>query len=245
MKLNDFYAKMALAPEDGTGATPPAAVQEPVTASTPETPAAPDFTWMGEHAPAGQPNWDSFRAHYQDLAAEAARRAEMAAGVPQDGKYDWTPPEVKIEGLPADVKIGLDTETFAPIFEELGGFLHEQGIPQSAATGLMGLMTKYEAAKMQNAMAAAKADYEKLGATPAARDARVSSVKRVLETRLPAPQAAALMKMAVSADAVRALEALAAPQTGTRAPVSTPAAIDPNLSAFDRLKLVNRANMTT
>lgn len=237
MKLNSFYDRMVRQAEDGTGASP-----APTTPTEPPAPeATPDFSWMGEHAPEGKPDWDKFRAHYQDLAADAARRAEMAAGVPQDGRYDWTPPEMKIEGLPEGVEVKVDTQTYGALFDELGSFLHEQGIPQSAATGLMGLMTKYEAAKLQSQIAAAKADYEKLGATPAARDARVASVQRSLETRLPGPQAAALMKMAVSAEAVRALESLVAAPTGPRQPVPTPAAIPDNLSAFERLKMANRA----
>lgn len=197
-------------------------------AAVPDAAPSLDLSFIGEtFIKDGQPDLEAFKAHYSDLIAEDARRRE-APQPPQDGRYDFT--------LPADLDLGeltlpdgtsivpaTDDPALAPVFDEFGAFLHKQGLPQEAATGLMTLVAKYEAAKYQKTMQAAKAEYDALGPTDAARQARIARVQRSLETRLPADQAKALQAAASTAAGIRALEALVAQNLGPRNAPPAPA----------------------
>lgn len=224
MKLNSFWTKLNRNAPEMPGGTPPAdppAGDAPV--DTPvDTPAAADYGWMPEEYRAdGQPNFDAFKTHYEDLIAESARRADADAAVPADGKYDFTLGDDFDHGveLPEGVKIDLDTDN--EMFGELGQFLKEHHMPGGAAKGLVGLLAKYEAQRTAAAYASATKEFEALGATEAARNARVSSVQRSLETKLPKDEAEALMSMTQSAAGVKALEKLLMPR-GVQSPTAQP-----------------------
>lgn len=242
MKLNTFWTKLNRnAPDNPGGAPtgdPPTDPADPPAAQ----PDAPDFGWLPEEYRAdGQPNIDGFKAHYEELVAEHARRAEADAGVPQDGKYDFALGDDFDHGvqLPEGVKVQIDTEN--ELFGDLGQLLKEHHVPQEAAKNLVGLLVKYEAQRTAALYADATKEFETLGATEAQRNARVSTVQRALETKLPAPEAEALMAMTHSAAGVKALEKLLMPR-GPNSPTAQPQA--PNtegLSPYERLKLANGA----
>lgn len=212
----------------------PAAVAEPATPAVNDS--GPDLSWIGDDFRTdGQPDLARFREHYEGLLAEDARRREAPAA-PEDGQYDLSIPADLDLGdykLPEDVKIQLLTDDphFAPVFDELRSFLHANGLPQQTATGLMGLLAKYQAAQHVADMRAAQAEYEKLAATPQARDARVNSVKRSLESRLPSDQAQALMAATRTSAGIRAIEALLQRSSG---PLAAPAS--PQRPSFEGLR---------
>lgn len=219
------------APDASSGAS--TATAEPVTTAEPtNTPAAPDFSWAGEQfLENGTLKVDDFRQHYESLSAAEAARAAAAAAVPE--AYDFAPPadldlgDLKLpEGV--DLSVKADDPAYKPLFDELGTFLRENGLPQEAATKVTGLLSKYEATKFRAGYEAAQKDYEALGPTDTAREQRLATVKRALESKLPADQAAALLGAAGSLKAVQALEKLAG-TTGLGTPPTTPptAADDP------------------
>ena len=239
MKLNEFWKGMTRnAPDQGGGSAPEPEGAEPTVA---EEAAAPDYSWMPEdYRKDGTPDFDSFKGHYQELLAEQARRAEEST-VPES--YDFALPEgfdLGVE-LPEGVDIALDTEN--PLFGEFGTFLKERGISQEVATGLTGMLARYQAQQDAQQHAAATREYETLGATEAARSARVGSVQRALETKLPKDQAEALMGAVTSAAGVKALEAILRPRGGAApAPAAKGADLE-GLSGFDLLKRANELKM--
>lgn len=257
MKHTHFWLKeLARNPEDETGggdtssaATAETAEATTTTTETQETSSqeAPDLSFLGEdYVKDGQLDSDAFKERWETLVAEEARRAENAPDIPEDGNYDLAMPEdldLKEFGLPEGVEIQpLDPndETYAPVFEEAKAFMKEHGIGQTAAKGLMGLVAKVEAAKEAKRYAEATAQYETLGATDAARSARMSSIKRAAETRLPADQAEALLSnLTSSPDAVRALETLLVKPAGPKAAQNPAQKVDPNLRGYDLLKRAN------
>jgi len=142
------------------------------------------------------------------------------------GEMDWgdfAPPE--------GVNITIDTEdeAIAPLFSEARSFLHEMGAPPEAAGKMMGILGKYEAAKAQKHQAAAAEQMQALG--PKA-EARLSTMQRALETRLPKELAAGLMGAAYTADAVKALERLIAMPKTTPVASAAPAEYDPIKARF-------------
>lgn len=198
-----------------------------------EQEAAPDYSWMGDFAKDGTPDFDGFKAHYQELAAEQARRAENEPQVPE--AYDFSLPGDFDPGvqLPEGVAVELDPEN--PLFQDLSAVLKENRVPQSVAAELPKLLARYEAQRYAQLHEQATKEFEALGATEAARSARVSSVARALETKLPAEQAKALMDATKSAAGVKALEAILMPK-GITAPSATPKpAIDENVTGFNRV----------
>ena len=77
MKLNNFLSdKRTFAPADEPVSAPPADDTPPVAVDTPpeptppsEAPAAPDYNWLPEdYRKDGNPDFDAFRAHYDDEA---------------------------------------------------------------------------------------------------------------------------------------------------------------------------------
>lgn len=207
----------------------------------------PDLSFLGEdYVKDGELNTDAFKERWETLVAEEARRAENAPDIPEDGNYDLGMPEdldLKEFGLPEGVEIqALDPndEAYAPVFEEAKAFMQEHGIGQTAAKGLMGLVAKVEAAKEAKRYSEATAQYETLGATEAARSARMSSLKRAAETRLPKEQADALLSdLTSSPEAVRALETLLVKNAGPKPAQTTVQKVDPNLRGYDLLKQAN------
>ncbi len=186
-----------------------------------------DLLWIGQdfHTD-GRPDVGRFREHYEGLLAEDARRRE-APTAPADGKYDLSiPADLDFGELkpPEGTKIELltDDPNFAPVFGELQAFLHQNNLPQQTASGLIGLLAKYQAAQSIAADKIYSAEIEKLGPTPGARNARLQSVRHGLANRLPEAQANALLAATQSAAGVQALEALLNRNTGPMAAAPSP-----------------------
>ncbi|MBR9765363.1 MAG: hypothetical protein GYB53_18045 [Rhodobacteraceae bacterium] len=201
-------------------ATPPAdpPAGDPPATPPADPPAAPDLSFIGDdYRTDGQPDVDRFGEHYQELLAEQARRQEQLAEVPEDGVYDFTVPEdfdLGVE-LPDGVEIQAidpNDEAMAPLFSQLGTFLKENNLPKSAGGQVMGLLKKYEATKLHGLIQQQDAEWQTLGANDAAREARVATVQRALDAKLPADQAAALKKLTYGAAPLKALEALVSPR---------------------------------
>lgn len=246
MKYNTFWQKLNRSAAESSGGSAAAAQTETQTTEpgAETTTEAPDFTWMPEdYRKDGQPDFTSFKAHYEDLLADQARRNEAAGDVPEDGKYDFSLPEGFDYGveLPEGIAINLDTES--PLFGEFGAFLKENNVPRSVATGLTGLLAKYQAQQYADLHASATKEFETLGGTDAARNARVASVSRALETKLPADQAEALKAAVHSAAGVKALETILGP-SGLTAPIPQKDAVDlDKLSPLEKLKMANEQAM--
>lgn len=177
------------------------------------TDTGPSFAFIGEdfHKD-GKPDFDAFGAHYQDLLADKTQRDEALAKVPENGEYAFTLPEKLDLGveLPEGVapQISADDETYKPIFGELGAWMKQHNLPAEAGSEVMGMLAKYEAARMGKNLAAANEQYEKLGPNDATRDARIGKVERALETVLPKELADGLKSVTRSFAGVRAIEEL-------------------------------------
>lgn len=240
MRVTSFWNTMLRSPADAgvtEGGSPPEEAAE--AASEAQEAEAPSYDWAPEeYRKDGAFDAEGFKAHYQDLLAEKARRED---GVPE--AYAFTPPDGFDPGveLPEGVKVELDPDN--PLYGDLGALLKEHGAPQGLASGLSGLLLKYEAQRTAQLHAEATREYEALGKTEAAREARIAYVGRALETKLPADEADALKGMAVSAAAVRALEKLLKPAS-VAAPSATPNTPDlDSLSAYEKIQLGNRQSM--
>lgn len=232
MKLNNFFNdRMTRAPADEGGGSP-----------APVEQAAPDFSFIpADYQKDGQPDLAAFSAHYNDLVARDAQAAERAGQIPE--AYQFTPSEgLSFDGieLPEGFSVNLATDdpSLSPLFDELGGFLKEIGAPASAASKVSDLLARYEAVKYSQSYAAHKAEMQALG-TPAQQTARLSSIERALETRLPADQAAALKNATLSAAGVKALEALLRPAGHTSPAAQPPKPDTENMSPMERLRFAN------
>lgn len=219
MKLNRSWQKEPLWEASGEGAPSPDA------AVTPEPPAGPDLSFVPEtfHVD-GKPDLGKFAEHYGALTAAEAARAEAAKSIPE--AYEFAlPTDLKFEGM--DLPEGFtfemkpDDPVFQPLLAELGGMLKEMGAPADAAPKAAAMIAKYEAAKYSKDYAAAKAEMAILG-TPAQAEARLSTVQRLLDARLPKDQAEAVRGLATSAKALMAIETLLHP--GGTQPLSVTAA---------------------
>jgi len=229
MNVANWKSRFLWAPEDetggGTGTTTGADTvaaggedtvspgADTVAGGGDDTVAGPDFSFIGEdfHKD-GQPDFTAFGTHYQDLLAEKAQRDEVLAKVPENGEYDFAIPDdfdLGVE-LPEGVRpeISTDDETFKPLFGELGAWMKENNLPSEAGQQVMGMLAKYEAARMGKNFAAANEQYEKLGPNDATRDARIGKVERALETALPKELVDGLKPAIRSYAGIRALEAL-------------------------------------
>lgn len=219
MKLTPFWhQKMTLAPADGgAGGVPdpaaPANAAEPAAAVAPPPAAAagPDLSWLPtDYVKDGAPDLDGFRAHYEGLAADAARRAEAVAGVPAapDG-YDLTAPVVDMTGLdlPEGFKfeLAVDDPAVAPILDDMRATLHKHGLPKEAAQDFMGLLARYETNQYAKAAAAVREEMKTLGTSA---PARIADVGRKIDTMLPADLATALKASMSTAKSVQAIEKL-------------------------------------
>lgn len=254
MKLNTFWTKLNRNAPDNPGGAPtgdpppvdpnagnppadPNAGDPPPVDPAPQEPTTPDLGWLPEEYRAdGNPDIDGFKAHYEELVADKARRDEADGRIPD--KYDFSLPadlDLGVE-LPDGVDIQLHTDN--PLFEDFGSFLKENSISQDVAQGLVGLLAKYQAQQYAQLHTEATKEFETLGATESARDARVSTVKRALETKLPSDQAAALMAAVSSAAGVKALETILKPRGTTPTPTPKGAELE-GLTAYERLKHAN------
>lgn len=232
-----FYDKMLRQAPDGLT---PAAAAEPVAPAAPVVAdPGPDLSFIpADYHVDGKPDISKFSANYQELVARDAQRAEAdaaAAAMVPEGDYTFAlPDDLKFDGLdlPDGFTVDLltDDESMKPLFSDLGGILKELRAPQEAAGKLLGLFAKHQATQYSQAIAAQKADLAKLG-TPAQVEARVAVISRVLDSRLPAEEAAALKAMTGSAKSLLALERLMGPSRGATPQPAPPSKVD-DLAAY-------------
>lgn len=258
MKLNNFLTDKrtwkpadegaGAAADDGAAADADAGQGEAAAAegATQEQSTAPDYSFLPEEVRGEEGlNPEAFREHYETLAAENARYKDGLDAVPEDGKYEFALPDDLDFGeldLPKDFTVDLkaDDETMAPLFGKLGEWMKVHNIPGDAAKEVTGLLAQYEATKASQYHTAAKAEFERLGATDSARQARIGAAKRAIEAKLPAEQAKALMAAATTFDGVRALETLFRPTgPGPTVPQTTAADLA-KLPPSERLKIINK-----
>lgn len=224
------------APQDDLGAPP---IEE----AAPAENTGPDLSFIPEdYHTDGAPDAAKFGAHYQDMIATQAQNSERMAQVPEDASgYEFGLPEDIDYGeldLPEDFKLEMDTAD--PAYQELGGWLKEHGVPSTAVGGLMGVFGKYLAGQYSKGYVAQKAEMDSLGSA----DARISSIERKLDAKLPEEQAAALKDMASTAAGIKALENLLSP-AGHHAPTPAPTAKAPEgLHGAALLDWVNKQEQT-
>lgn len=241
MKPKWYRELLREAPGEPAGGTP---APEPQADGTPPpvdsgAPAAPDFSFIpADFHVDGKPDFAKFGASYQELVARDAQRAEAeaarAAAVPE-GDYTFVlPDDLKFDGieLPEGFKLDLMTEdeTMKPLFGDLSAWMKSQNLPATASTELMTMLAKYQATTYSQAVAKQKADLAKLG-TPMQVEARVSTIGRILDSRLPAEEATALKAMTNSAAALKAIERLIGPAGGQTVPPTPPTKAD-DLAAY-------------
>jgi hypothetical protein len=243
MKLSFYDKLLRQAPGE-----PAAAPADPV---APATPAAadpgPDLSFIpADYHTDGKPDLSKFTSAYQELVARDAQRAEAeaaAAALVPEGDYTFALPEdLTFDGLdlPEGFKVDLLTEdeTMKPLFGELSGVLKELRAPNDAAGKLLAIFAKHQAVQFSQAVQAQKADMAKLG-TPAQVEARVSTIGRIIESRLPAEEAKAVMAMTTNAKALQAIERLIGPSRSTTPTPTPPGAATEGLTPYERLKLAN------
>ena len=219
----------------------PAVNPAPQMPASPQADAGPDLSFIpADYHTDGKPDLAKFGAHYNEVVAEAARRQEALADVPEDGVYDFNAEVDYGElDLPEGFDVDLDGEAYQPLYAELGAILKEFGVPKSQAGKLGGLIKKYEAMKYSQAYSAHKAEMAQLG-TPAQQQARMGAIVHKLESTLPAEQAAAIKAATQSAAGIRALETLLAPRSlATPSPQPRTADLE-GLTGSARLKAINQ-----
>lgn len=219
----------------------PAVTPAPQTQASPQADAGPDLSFIpADYHTDGKPDLAKFGAHYNEVVAEAARRQEALADVPEDGVYDFNAEVDYGElDLPEGFDVDLAGEAYQPLYAELGAILKEFGVPKSQAGKLGGLIKKYEAMKYSQAYSAHKAEMAQLG-TPAQQQARMGAIVHKLESTLPAEQAAAIKAATQSAAGIRALETLLAPRSlATPSPQPRTADLE-GLTGSARLKAINQ-----
>lgn len=248
MNVKNFYSKLTMLPPDGAApGTPPAAdpaAAPPAPADPPAAaPAAPDYSWAPESfVKDGQFDAQGLRASYDELSAFKAQVDEARAAVPgKPEDYQMTVPDSIDMGdlpLPDGFKFELsDDPRIAPVMDGMKGFLHKHHLPQEAASELLGLLGKYEAIGYSDLYASTKKEAEALG--PQA-EARVATVVRSLESKLPADLATALKAATYTANGVKALETLLKPTTFGAPPGSPPGVDTENMTPAQRLAYANQ-----
>lgn len=242
MKPNFYDKLMRQAPGEPAGAADPVAPAAPA-----EPVPGPDLSFIPtDFHTDGKPDTSKFAASYQELVARDAQRAEAdaaAAALVPEGDYTFALPEdLKFDGLDLpegfSVELLTEDESMKPLFADLGGILKELRAPQDAAGKLMGLFARHQATQYAQALAAQSADLAKLG-TQAQVSARISTIERVLDARLPADEAAALKGMTNSAKSLQALERLLGPSRSTNPTPTPPGVAMEGLTPYERLKLAN------
>lgn len=196
--------------EEGSGGDPapspdPAPSGDPDPTSDP-APAA-DYSFLPDdyRGEDGAYDLDKFKADYGELADFKKSQDERLAGIPEE--YDFAIPEDVDYGdldLPEGFEIipFTDEPAFKPLFDELGAFLKDNQISGDGAGKVMGLISKYEATKYAQGMAAMKGEIESLTNGKE----RIKDLSRRIETKLPEAEADALKASLSTADGVRALE---------------------------------------
>lgn len=218
--MNWWKAKQrAFAAEDGTGGGDPGTGQPPAEETTTSEPAAaPDLSFIpDDFHKDGVVDLEAFKTHLEELNAAKGRLDERLADVPEDPDgYEFAIPEIDFTemGLPKEFALQIDPEdpVVGPLLTDLRGVLHEYGMPQAAAGKLMGVLARYEAASYKAGTDQMAADLQTLGSK---HEARLATVRRGIEAKLPAELAQGLIGSVRTAAAVKALEALLGGTGGT------------------------------
>jgi hypothetical protein len=236
MKRNNFWHNVPRNAEGQTATPPPAPEPAPAPAV--------DLSFIPtDFHKDGAPDLAAFQTHYQEVIARDAQRAERDATIPE--AYEFGLPDgftyAGIEGLPEDFSVNLtpDDPTMKPLYDEVGTLLKEIGAPGDAGKKLMGVFAKYEAVQYAQSVTEMKADLAKLG-TQAQVEARVGTLARAIETRLPADEATALKSLLRTSGAIKAVERLLTPARGTvSAPAAPPGPNTEGMTASQKLALAN------
>jgi len=240
--------KPVWAADDPAGNPPPDPAPNPDPASdpAPDPATTADYSFLPEQYRSDEaPDIDGFKAHYDELAAAQAQRDEAAANIPEDASgYEFALPENLDFGelnLPEDFTVNplTDDPAMTPLFEGLGSFMHQHGLPKEAAGDLMGMIANYEATKYSQLHTAAEAEMTSLGS---AAHSRIANIDRALQSRLTPDLAKALSAHTTTAKSIQALEKLLAPRS-LPTPTPTPNTTDlSGLTGSARLKAINEAN---
>jgi hypothetical protein len=226
---------------DNPGGTPP--VETPPV----ETPPAPDFgAFIPEAYKGDDGTYDTakFREDFDGHAARAGQLeeelTELRGAIPENatGYEIVAPDEIDFGEIEVPDWFAFELDSESPVIAEAQNWLHENNVRPEAVPGLISMFARMKAAEAADHQAMAKEQRDALGANA---ESRIATIKRALETKLPdAAQRDALMKVAVSADAVRGLESLL--KSGSQTPVTT---ADQNADLMDlppaeRLVEINR-----
>lgn len=220
---------------------------EDTVATGEDTVAAADYSFIPEDfRKDGEPDLEGFKAHLEELQATKAQRDEALADVPEDASgYEFAiPDDLDLSGLDLGedftMELKADDPAVGPLLSELGEIMHRYSMPKSAAKDMMTMLAKYEAttaSEMRKGGAAkSEAEIKKLGSSG---KARMANVQRTLESRLSKDQAKSLMGATMSAEGVKALEALLKPRG--MAPPST-ASISSDVEGLTPFQKLQRAN---
>ncbi len=210
-------------PADGgnPGGTPPASdppASDPPASDPPsnELPAGFDI----EKAPKdftnedGTYNFEGMFAKYDEYASADAIAAESRAKVPEKpegyNEHFLIPDDIDFGELelPDGFKVELDLESpvYKDVFAKAGTLLHKHGLPPEAAQDFVNIFAQMKASEYSSQFTALNADLNTMGNV----DARIANVERIIDSRLPEKEAAALKLATTSADGIRALEKLLA-----------------------------------
>ena len=240
MKPNKFWHNVPRnTAEPGGNPTP---TPEPTPAPPPA--AGPDLSFIpADFVKDGAPDLAAFTAHYQEVIARDAQRAEREASIPE--AYEFGLPEgfdfTGIEGLPEGFQVELtpDDPLLKPLYDDVGSILKEIGAPGDAGKKLMGVLARYEAVQYAESVKAMQADLAKLG-SDAQVQARVATLGRSIETRLPADEAEALKSLLRTSGAIKAVERLLTPARGaTPTPAAAPGIDTSNMTPAQKLAQAN------
>lgn len=208
-----------------SGGAPEPAVAEPAAAADPAPAAesaAPDTSFLPEGVlKDGAVDFTALKTHMDGLAPK---------GVAPEA-YDFTlPADFKVEGLPEGTTLELDLANpkYAPLLAEVSDALKGIAAPPEVAQKLAGALAKYEASIFTEKMAAIAKETKSLG--PNATE-RISTLNRLIESKLPEAQATALKGMTQNAAAVQALETLFSGASFTP-PSPTPKTAQDDLAAY-------------
>lgn len=197
---------------------------------------------------------EGFRADYDRLTSEAAQREEALSGLPEDPSgYEFALPEdfELPEGFDAESlshvdedgnKVEFDPASMLnaddPDLPQLQSLMHELGqgnvSPVDAMKKIAGLMATRELRGVMDAQKEAQEAMEKLG--PQGKS-RVDTVTRSIKSKIPGPQAQALLDGITSADALRGFEALLKKSAGSETPSAPGGVSMADLSIDERLEL--------
>lgn len=210
-------------PADGGGnppaSDPPAAAtpaSDPPASDPPGLPAGFDI----EKAPKdfanedGTYNFEDMFAKYDEFAAAEGIAAETRARVPEKpegyNEHFAVPDDIDFGELelPEGFKVNLDLENpvYKDAFAKAGEVLHKHGLPPEAAQDFVSIFAQIKASEYSSQYTALNADLQTMGNV----DQRVSNVERLIDSRLPEKEAAAVKLLTTSADGIRGIEKLLA-----------------------------------